>query len=388
MEREIIVIGDIEMGAGTLTDDFISDHALSQFIFSISNKNHPVDLVLNGDTFDFMKCPLIIDNKETHPRHITKDVSVAKLNLIYKAHKKVFVALQEFVASKKNRLFFIIGNHDHDLVFPEVKEALKKLLKGHKENIFFPGFSYEENGIHVEHGHQYDFIYQAEPDRLIVTHKQKEILNLPFVTFGIITNFMDQKKKYPFFERIRPKIFLGRKHLAKKTFWRSLNYFAKSMIYYPIRYYGDPTHHSAKKNLKNFLRRFKESKRDISQMWELDSITHTYIKRKNDSLKKDTISIFGHGHEKKVVEQNGHTILQPGPWRDEYHMDHKTRQLIPKIKSHVSIEITNNGFSHQLVEHPIKRSTWDYDEVIKDEIKHIRLAAEEENYPFSLNQNL
>ena len=103
MEKEIIVISDIEMGAGTLTDDFISDQALSRFILSIGNKNHPVDLVLNGDTFDFMKCPLIIDDKETHPRHITKDVSISKLHLIHKAHEKVFEALRHFVASKKNR---------------------------------------------------------------------------------------------------------------------------------------------------------------------------------------------------------------------------------------------------------------------------------------------
>ena len=387
MEKEIIVISDIEMGAGTLTDDFISDQALSKFILSISNKNHPVDLVLNGDTFDFMKCPLIIDNKETYPRHITKDVSIGKLHLIYKAHKKVFDAFRHFVTSKKNRLFFIIGNHDHDLVFPEVQEAIKKLLKGHKENIFFPGFSYEESGVHVEHGHQYDFIYQAKPDRLTVTHKQKEILNLPFVTFGLITNFMDQKKEYPFFERIRPRIFLGRKPLAKKTFWKTVNYFTKNITYYPIRYHRDPTYHSTKKSLQEFLRRLKKSKGDISQIWELDSVTHAYIKRKNDSLEKNTISIFGHGHERKITEKNGHIILQPGPWRDEYRVDIETKKVIPKAKSHVSIKITDTGISHRIVRHPIKRSTWDYDEVIKDEIRHIHLAAEEEDYPFSLNQN-
>ena len=62
-DREIIVIGDIEMGAGTLTDDFISDKYLVKLINSLTRKKHPVDFVLNGDTFDFLKCPLIEDRK-------------------------------------------------------------------------------------------------------------------------------------------------------------------------------------------------------------------------------------------------------------------------------------------------------------------------------------
>ena len=50
-------MGDIEMGAGNLTDDFISDKSLSNVILEQSRKDHPVALVLNGDTFDFLKCP-------------------------------------------------------------------------------------------------------------------------------------------------------------------------------------------------------------------------------------------------------------------------------------------------------------------------------------------
>ncbi len=61
MERETIILGDIEMGGGTLTDDFISDKALSHLIRTLSQRAHRVDLVLNGDTFDFLKCPSIVN---------------------------------------------------------------------------------------------------------------------------------------------------------------------------------------------------------------------------------------------------------------------------------------------------------------------------------------
>ena len=53
MKKEIIILGDIEMGGGTLTDDFISDKTLAKLIYSLCNKNVPVDLVLNGDIFAF-----------------------------------------------------------------------------------------------------------------------------------------------------------------------------------------------------------------------------------------------------------------------------------------------------------------------------------------------
>ena len=70
-KKEIIILGDIEMGGGTLTDDFISDNTLTKLIYSLCNKNAPVDLVLNGDTFDFLKCPYIVNNAASYPRHIT-----------------------------------------------------------------------------------------------------------------------------------------------------------------------------------------------------------------------------------------------------------------------------------------------------------------------------
>src|SRR3989338_11662020 len=102
MIKEIIILGDIELGAGTLTDDFISDEALSGLILDLSKQEHPIDLVLNGDTLDFLKCPYIENDNKTYPRHITEEVSLNKLVGIYKAHKKVFDALKEFCQKKKN----------------------------------------------------------------------------------------------------------------------------------------------------------------------------------------------------------------------------------------------------------------------------------------------
>ena len=101
LEREIISLGDVEMGAGNLTDDFISDRLLAELIIELCKRPHEIDLVFNGDTFDFLKCPYFKVNQLSYPRHITEDISLNKLNLIYHAHNKVFRALKKFFKNKK-----------------------------------------------------------------------------------------------------------------------------------------------------------------------------------------------------------------------------------------------------------------------------------------------
>ena len=53
-DKEIIVIGDIEMGAGNLTDDFVADQTLSELFVEFSQRPHPFYLILNFYTFYFL----------------------------------------------------------------------------------------------------------------------------------------------------------------------------------------------------------------------------------------------------------------------------------------------------------------------------------------------
>lgn len=139
LQKEIIVLGDIEMGAGNRTDDFIAGRKLSSLIRELAKRKHPLDLVLNGDTFDFLKCPSQLQPHTAYPRHITTKVSLAKLSLICQAHADVFAAWKEFLASKNKHLYFILGNHDHDLIYPEVQEEIKRLLGHPNRTIIHPG---------------------------------------------------------------------------------------------------------------------------------------------------------------------------------------------------------------------------------------------------------
>ena len=372
LQKEIIVIGDIEMGAGNPTDGFIADRKLSALILELAERKHPLDLVLNGDTFDFLKCPSQLKPHTKYPRHITTETSLAKLALIYAAHKDVFEALKKFAASPRKCIYFILGNHDHDLVYPEVRQEIKRLL-GKAKGIQFPGLRYTGQGVYVEHGQQYDFIFKVNFEKLFINYEGQSILNLPFVSFGLISLFMKFNEENPFLERIfpRPALLTHHQVIAKKFNRHTLGYFIKSLLYYPFRFYADPTYTFPTSLLREFYRRIR------TVHWDVDNITNIFLK--NRRIKKEII-VLGHIHEKRIVRGKRRVIIHPGSWRDEYDFNPLTRELVPRSKRYVDIIISDDKPRHEIVDLPRDRSILYFDEVIKDEFKFIELAAKEEGY--------
>ncbi|MBS3127385.1 hypothetical protein J4228_04435 [Candidatus Woesearchaeota archaeon] len=376
MKKEVIILGDIEMGAGTLTDDFISDTTLSRLIISLVKKKHPVDLILNGDTFDFLKCPYITkQGKKTYPRHISQDISLGKLGLIFQAHQRVFDALHEFAAATKNRLFFTIGNHDHDLFYKGIQHEIRKRLKS-RGNVYF-GLQYKEHGIYAEHGQQYDAINRINPQNYAFIHKGRKHLNLPWVSFAVISGFTGLKEEHPFLERIRPipLLFSVHQEAKKKLSAHSLRYFLKSVFYYPFRYFMDPTYSFPRSLFHEFYRRLR------NMHWDIDGVVNVFKKKKKKLIQKHKIFVFGHIHKKYLEEKGGTVIIHPDTWRDEYILDERTKKLIPKLKHYVQILVKDNGeLQWSLQPVSIQRSSWNFADVAQNERAFIRLAAKEEEF--------
>ena len=374
LEKEIISLGDIEMGAGNLTDDFISDKALAELISELSKRPHLVDLIFNGDTFDFLKSPYFKTNQLTYPRHITAEISLNKLNLIYHAHNKVFRAMKKFSQNKKNKLIFNIGNHDPDLLYPQVQKRIKDIL-GNPKNVFFKKV-YRYKNIHIEHGQQYDFLTKINYDKLFLSYKGDSILNLSFISFGLISRIMHMKEEHPFLERIfpRPDLLKLHRRVVKRLTRRTVTYFLKSVLYYPLRYYYDPTYTYPRELFRELYIRLKNIH------WDVDKVIPTFKRKKKRSFKKDKIFVLGHVHDKHLEDKGGVVLIHPGAWRDEYDLDVNTRKLTPRPKRYVQILITDVGTDYQIIEIPTKRSVLNFDKVIKDEFKHVKLAAKEEKF--------
>ena len=107
MQKLTLVFSDIEIGIGNNTDDFVEEKLFCDTLKSNFHyhKKYNMDLVLNGDIFDFLKASY----KNTYPRHVTEKISIWKLEHMYKAHPDFFNTLTEFINLENTRIIFIIG---------------------------------------------------------------------------------------------------------------------------------------------------------------------------------------------------------------------------------------------------------------------------------------
>lgn len=355
---QLFVFGDIEMGAGNISDDFISDRALSRVIDAAAKRKDKVELILNGDTFDFIKVP---SSAETG--RITEDISLSKIKLIHTAHKRVFESLKAFNKKPNKKVYFLLGNHDQDLVFPRVQQYLKKQLGP----VEFPGTHYNKGGVHIEHGHLHDVVNRA--DQPFTWHRGERVLSVPYGSAMVMSSFVDLKEEHPFLERIHSHKVMFRLYppLVGKLTKRSWQHFFLALKYAVT----DRSHPMAKFPsgiVKELYRRWKESD------WGVPDAS-----RRIDLRNLPRLCVLGHKHITKI-KKGETTIVLPDTWRDEYILEGNTGWLRPKRKHYVHIQLENNNLSWNLVHVPIKRSIWRFKDILKDERKYIALAAQEEGF--------
>jgi UDP-2,3-diacylglucosamine pyrophosphatase LpxH len=127
--------------------------------------NDDVDVVFGGDTFEF-EGPRVVDGEtrfDDPPR--TEQDSCETLDRILRDHP-VFVRSVASLVRAGARLVFVMGNHDAQLAFPAVQELLRRAIHAQLPELTAeemerrvcvrPWFFQTGDGIHIEHGHQYD----------------------------------------------------------------------------------------------------------------------------------------------------------------------------------------------------------------------------------------
>jgi len=362
--KEIIILGDIELGCGDLHDDFISDKLLSKLILSLSRKKHPVDLVFNGDTFDFLKAPHYVKNKPTFPKEITPEISIAKLKRMFKVHKKVINALKVFLKKKRHQVVFIFGNHDPDLHFKEIQKFLQRNLKG---NITFT-VRYTNGPVHAEHGHEFDPLNKLKKLPPIKIKKGKKILNLPWVSIGAI-RMQDLKVEHPFLERIKPIPLMLKSHptfakkMRLKSFWHGF-----------VAFMASPIHIIRISSYEVFTETFS---RLINANFEISKIFENF---KNFILMKKpetTIHVLGHVHDFSISKKRHRVFIHSDTWRDEYILFEN--KLYSKPKHYVQILLKNKKARWDLVTIHPKRKVLDFNKVIQNEVAWINKVRKEEH---------
>jgi UDP-2,3-diacylglucosamine pyrophosphatase LpxH len=149
------------------TRQFFFDDVFANFLEEIQTKaeGKPVELILNGDIFDFdgvmtlpekpnFKISALEKSRGLFPR---PERSCFKIKVILQHHEAFVKALSTFVR-KGNYVVMVMGNHDLELHFPEVQAEIRHSLKledEQQERVRFVEWFYISNqDTLVEHGNQ------------------------------------------------------------------------------------------------------------------------------------------------------------------------------------------------------------------------------------------
>ncbi|HEX5726667.1 MAG TPA: hypothetical protein VFX98_14420 [Longimicrobiaceae bacterium] len=245
-ERPAVVLSasDLHMAAGRdprtgnfpITENFYEDEAFARWLRTTADGlDGPALLVLNGDTFDFLRITSVprTDAEITrwqawlrrlevdHPREQlavnrterrfglkTHDYrTVWKLRLIAEGHPGFFGALAEWLGGG-HTLLVVKGNHDVELHWPLVRQALRDLLVQHgapvaaaQERVGFVEDGLAVGNVWIEHGHRFEAMTAVDGPPVL---PGTEEIRLPIGSF-INRYFINRIETLdPFLDNIRP----------------------------------------------------------------------------------------------------------------------------------------------------------------------------------------
>lgn len=218
-ERLVIIASDIEMGGGGPLDEFPQSAWLVEWLHERPDAER-VDLVLNGDIFDFLRTP--VDG--AWPRHIDAATALRKWDLMTKAHAEFLDGLTAWLASGAHRhVWFMVGNHDLELQFAPVRAAIAERLVS-LDQVHFPGESVRWGELEILHGHTFDPMFTVDGPPLLL-HEGRDILNLPWGSVSLLDVVMPMLPALGPLDRLKPRervfeLLPEMKRLAQEVFWR------------------------------------------------------------------------------------------------------------------------------------------------------------------------
>lgn len=242
---------DPKTGLTQRNEDFFHDRAFAQFITHYVAESDiqgkPWKLVINGDLFDFLQVislpgkdelgdiigerPLT-ENEKKHGLGTSAPVSVWKLHKMAEGHPLFFQALAWFVAHPQHEIVLLKGNHDIELVWPDVQQAFRASLaeayaswqrkptmlpmnadlpgvltaEWLEEVVKFKCYFYHEPGLFfVEHGCQYDPANAFQDfEKPFMTVRNEQVIDLPQGSFFVRYFFNKVEDTHPFADNMKP----------------------------------------------------------------------------------------------------------------------------------------------------------------------------------------
>lgn len=295
-----IVASDLEMGPGGTTDDWPQSGWIRDWLAErpVAPRTH---LVFAGDTFDFLKCPV----EEGWPRHIDEDVALRKWARIEAAHTGFLDALADWLRDPGHQVSFLVGNHDLELHFPAIRQALADRLG--TERVTFPGNVLQHGELLIRHGHVEDPMFWIDGEPLI-EHDGRLLLNLPWGAVALLDVVMPFLPELAGLDRLRPRdrvfeLLPEARKLALDVFWR---YWTRDFWW--DLYEGDPVKRVSAAMLREVVYRMGTGDPGHQRRGLAIPLTDPPAR----------VVCTGHWHRPGWSSDAGHRFLDLGAFRNEY----------------------------------------------------------------------
>lgn len=214
---DVILISDLHMSSGydrrtgtyNRNEDFFYDAALGRFVDWLLaravGEGRRWRLVLLGDFLDFLQ----VRAGEDDDGLTSVADSLAKLDVIAAGHAEAFAALGRLVAAG-HALDVVVGNHDIELLWPEVQQRFRELVERNAGGAtgpsitFHPWILYLPGMLYAEHGQQYDSVNSFATLMRPLLPADPQRFELPLGSFFVLYLFNYIERIDPFADNVRP----------------------------------------------------------------------------------------------------------------------------------------------------------------------------------------
>lgn len=222
-QRKLLIVSDLHVANGdTLLDSFgEQQQAALEGLLAVAGEGggspwgeaDEVELILNGDCFDF----LMVGPHDTGGV-MHADLAVEKLKRMIAAHGPFFEVLGRFVRQQGRRITFMTGNHDMELRFAEVRAGITEAIGMQQDDrriYFCPTPSYRPlPDVYIEHGHAYHF-WCCDRSGFWDASGHIGTANPQVMTLPLEARYMQHVghpilARYPYLNRFKPSLSMAR----------------------------------------------------------------------------------------------------------------------------------------------------------------------------------